>query len=219
MLSEGLKHHQVITDFNLGHNCLKSTGATKLIQQMAKQARSLDLVSNRVGQIGCETIAHQIMSQECRIEILNLEDNSLRDNAVHILCQALANANNSRLRVLNLSKNSLSNSIVDVLCRALTQTITLEELYLHWNLIKGNGGTKIFEVLVKDCCENLRVLDFSYNSLGQAGGASFVNHLNQFFVVNKSMMHLDLSVNQFTLKDCNLIAQQFKYKLSFNSIV
>ena len=44
---------------------------------------------------------------------------------------------------------------------------SLEELYLHWNLIKGSGGAEIFKALIPN--KNIKVLDLSYNLLGCGG--------------------------------------------------
>lgn len=44
---------------------------------------------------------------------------------------------------------------------------SLEELYLHWNLIKGSGGAEIFKALITN--KNMKVLDMSYNLLGCGG--------------------------------------------------
>ena len=71
---------------------------------------------------------------------------------------------------------------------------TLQELYLHWNSMKGSGGTEIFKVLQNN--KSLKVLDFSYNLLGCGNVITPV--LKDFIVDNKSIIHLDLSANGFT---------------------
>ena len=97
-----------------------------------------------------------------RIENLNLEDNKLGDYAILKLLEGISR--NKSLRILNLSKNYITDRVCGELKNILDSN-EIEELYLHWNLIKAQGGKDIFEGLKSN--ESLKVLDLSYNSLGK----------------------------------------------------
>jgi Ran GTPase-activating protein (RanGAP) involved in mRNA processing and transport len=101
-----------------------------------------------------------------RIENLNLEDNKLGDYAILKLLEGISR--NKSLRILNLSKNYISDRVCGELKNILDSN-EIYELYLHWNLIKAQGGKDIFEGLKSN--ESLKVLDLSYNSLGKGKGS------------------------------------------------
>jgi len=94
------------------------------------------------------------------IEILDLEDNKLGDYALILLLASLT-ANKS-VRKLNISKNYATDKICDLLVSVIAAS-HLTELYLHWNQLKGESGSKIFEALVEN--DSLLVFDISANSL------------------------------------------------------
>lgn len=110
---------------------------------------------------------------------------------------------NATLKKLNISKNFLTNDIARDLA-AIIQTRDLEELYLHWNQIKGDGALAIVDALLEN--DSLNVLDLSWNAFGQ-GNPHVVPKLCDYLVKNKSLVHLDLSSNFFTLQDCKAIAE------------
>lgn len=49
----------------------------------------------------------------------------------------------------------------------LETTLSLQELYLKWNIIRSEGGINIACGLSKN--KSLRVFDISYNSIGSGG--------------------------------------------------
>ena len=111
------------------------------------------------------------------------------------------------MSLLNISKNQITNASFPFLKAMLESNDSLEELYLHWNSIKGFGGAEIFKALQNN--KTLKVLDFSYNLLG-CGGAQLTLVLKDFFADNKALLHLDLSANSFSLADCESISEFLK---------
>ena len=67
---------------------------------------------------------------------------------------------------------------------------------------------KLFETLKENT--RLKVLDLSYNLLGQGGGQELTTQICEFLKVNKSLFHLDLSVNNFSYQDCVQISEALK---------
>ena len=117
------------------------------------------------------------------------------------LCETLVK--NKSVRRLNMSKNFLTNNVAESIKYVLTANIFLQELYLHWNQIKSAGAISIFQGLLEN--EGIRVLDFSWNSIG-GGAPSVVPQILECFTVNDKIMHLDLSNNYFTYDESKSIA-------------
>ena len=182
-------------------NRISDKGAETLLSQISKNARLIDLSSNNVGRLGVDHICSSVVSRECKIETLNLEDNKIGDKISLKLFEALQN--NSTLKKLNMSKNYLSDSIADAIRILVQKNYALQELYLHWNLFKNQGGIKIFKGILEN--ENLMVLDFSWNSIG-TGDPSVVPDILEVFKTNERLIHLDLSNNNFSREESKQIA-------------
>ncbi len=54
---------------------------------------------------------------------------------------------------------------------------------------------------------NLRVLDLSWNSIGQSKKKTFATKLAEVFATQENLVHLDLSHNKIRKEDCSIIAQ------------
>ncbi|CAD8171615.1 unnamed protein product [Paramecium pentaurelia] len=209
MLSEGLKVNPNIKDFYMANNRIQSSGATQILNQIGKVAKVLDLQQNNIGKIGTDSICQQIQSRENKLEVLNLEDNKLGDRNVTRILKALLNSNN-KLKSLNVSKNYLTNDIAEILKESIIQLDNMEQLYIHWNQIKGWGGQKIFEALIEN--KTLLVFDAGWNSFGiqERKDVQCIQKICDFLITNKNVLHCDLSSNQFSLNDCKLIANALK---------
>lgn len=71
---------------------------------------------------------------------------------------------NTTLKRLNISKNFLTNEIAKDLAQIISTKDTFEELYIHWNQIKGDGALVIIEALLEN--DTMNVLDLSWNAFG-----------------------------------------------------
>jgi len=69
---------------------------------------------------------------------LNLEGNRLHLYALETICEQISN--NRTVRILNLSRNHITSQACQAITNMLEENNTLKELYLRWNLIKGEGG-------------------------------------------------------------------------------
>ncbi|CAK90105.1 unnamed protein product (macronuclear) [Paramecium tetraurelia] len=204
MLSEGLRILPAIQDFNFNHNRIKEHGASQLMPLISKQARKIEFQTNMIGEKGLDSILKILPIQQCKIQVLNLEDNNLGDQLIIELCKAMSK--NLSVETLNISKNKITNNAHQSLKQLIESNDTLLELYLRWNSIKGSGGVEIFKALQAN--KNIKVLDFSYNLLGC--GNVIAPALKDFIIENKSIQHLDLSANSFTFSDCTIISEALK---------
>lgn len=118
--------------------------------------------------------------------------------------------NNNTLYKLNISRNFLSDAIAPSVKELLILNSDLKELYLHWNYLKSEGGTQLFEGLLAN--KTLRVLDLSYNQMGKAKDKNeectrtIANCLKE----NEYLMHVDLSNNRFNVEESKRIAEGLK---------
>lgn len=188
--------------FNLSGNRISEKGAETLLSQISRNAKLIDLSSNNVGKLGVDHICASVTTRECRIETLNLEDNRLGDKISVKLFESLQT--NTTLKKLNMSRNFLSDAIADSIKTLFQKNYSIQELYLHWNLFKPQGGIKIFQGILEN--EVLMVLDFSWNSIG-SGDPSVVPPILELFKTNERLIHLDLSNNNFSLEESKQIAE------------
>lgn len=131
----------------------------------------------------------------------------------------LDNSGNLRhLKVLNLSKTSITDALSEGLTYFLDESSTITELYIGWNSFSPSGANKILAGATRNTF--LRVLDFSWNMLGQlAGGLSKVSDQSKescagaiaaLALKNSSIRHLDLSNNGFSFEETRQIAEAFE---------
>ena len=126
------------------------------------------------------------------------------------------------IRKLSLSKNQLGNLACIFLGVFIQKNPTLEELYLHWNCIRSQGGAELFRQLGKN--DTLKVLDLSFNSMGNLDVETkqvdedhsellrkkkeqMKNYKKECskeiskYLQNSSLLHLDISYNNFSVED------------------
>ena len=94
-------------------NRINEKGAVKLINEITKNGKIIDLNNNNIGKLGCEHLSISLRSKDCWLEELSLEDNRLSDISGNLIINSIIN--NNTLRKLNLSKNYLTNNIGDSL--------------------------------------------------------------------------------------------------------
>jgi len=128
--------------------------------------------------------------------------------------------------VLNLNHNNLQNEHAYVLADMLKDS-SLKMLFIAWNKIRDKGAMKIFEALAENT--TLQVFDGSFNSFS-SNSISALRHrkqldhesssdseddkishvydscesakaLSKMFVKNTSLIHIDLSHNNFSSDD------------------
>jgi len=70
----------------------------------------------------------------------------------------------NQLKSLNISQNRVEDWCAFYIEKLLEESESIKELYLHWNILKGDGAAKIFSGAIKS--KQLRVLDISSNAIG-----------------------------------------------------
>lgn len=79
----------------------------------------------------------------------------------------------------------------------------LKEFYFHWNRVSKKSVDMIF----KDLSDNnsMKVLDLSWNDLSKSAQA-----ISEFFLKNKSIIHLDLSYSGLDRLSTRILAESLK---------
>lgn len=102
---------------------------------------------------------------------------------------------------------------------------TLKMLFIAWNKIRSKGGVMIFNALKDN--NYIQVFDASFNSLAANSIQNYGNiavtptkistenlncskcaiSLNNMFLENSTLIHMDLSHNNFSMEDCKEISK------------
>jgi Leucine Rich repeat len=203
IISNGLKVMPKIDSVELRNNALSPKGAKFIFPVLTPNLKILDLSLNKLGEAGALMLVEHFERGIFLIEHLNLESNEIGDNATILLLNVISE--NLYLKKLNLSKNNISNKSCNALMKFLARpSVTLIELYLHYNKIQGDGAKSILKGLLTN--STLRVLDFSWNTIGhqdQDLGKAF----QAFFLKNTTMIHCDFSYNNISYQQTTKAAE------------
>jgi len=205
VLSEGLKSMRGCNALELANNRLTEVGANHVLSKLTYLTEYVNLSGNSIGKMGCEHLVSIISLKNSRIIELNLEGNKLGDNCIGQLCDAIAY--NDSIKKLKIGKNFLSDNVAERISKMLEMNSTLEELYIQWNQIKSVGGATIVNGLKS--ANHLKILDFSWNSLG-LNGSHFAKAFGSYIATNTTLAHLDLSNNYINKADAKIIAEDLK---------
>ena len=181
---------------------------------MNNRLRKLDVSYNRLNR-NCDAVLRQYLYDRfSNLYHLNLEGNALGDLFVRNLFAEKGNKS-LRLAYLNLSKNELTTQACLFMRGFLRGNSELNELYLHYNKIDCEGGNALAQ-LVRTNQLWLKVLDLSSNSLGRRmknHQQSTTREWEELFrqTENKSLLHLDLSHNQFGFEDTKTLSASLVY--------
>ena len=96
-------------------------------------------------------------------------------------------------------------------------TISLLNITIQYNKILClNKGKELFDSLVEN--DNIKVLDFSWNRLGENRIGSCIQSLCNMIKTNKTIIHMDLSNNDFSLEESKEFSECLKLNQSILGI-
>lgn len=169
-LAQSLMHSDHINELELGGNRLTFYGVSPLIKsiqdnkKLLKRLKVLDLSYNKIGSDSVDVIITYISHDECELQELNLEGDSLGDANCIKLCDSFGKYLGDRLTLLNLGRNLLSDESAVSIANVLFLCQSLQVLMLNWNHFKNYGASLIVNKLKKHF--EMRVFDISWNSIG-----------------------------------------------------
>ncbi|XP_078366149.1 NACHT, LRR and PYD domains-containing protein 3-like [Oculina patagonica] len=166
--------------------------AASELQRNCKFSNRIDLSDCQVTPADLTAVVYFIKHLHELTE-LDLSGNSITDQGVAHLCDALKDVN-CKLTELDLSGNSITDQGVAHLCDALKDVnCKLTELNLSGNIITDQGVAHLCDAL-KDVNCKLTDLDLSGNSITDQGVAHLCDALKD---VNCKLTELDLSYNSY----------------------
>ena len=154
----------------------------------------LNLSGNSIADQGVLHLCDALKEVNCKLTQLNLSRNSITDQGVLHLCDTLKDVN-CKLAQLNLLGNSIADQGVLHLCDALKDVnCKLTQLNLSENSITGQGVLHLCDALKYVNCK-LTQLDLSFNSITDQGVLHLCDALKD---VNCKLTQLNLSENSVT---------------------
>ncbi|CDW74199.1 UNKNOWN [Stylonychia lemnae] len=209
------------SELRLQDSNLSSQGAVSYLKNMDDNIETLDLSKNpKITLESYKMLKQLIENPYRRIRKLNLEGNKCGDKAISQLQDALSN-------------NNLTDKCAESIKEVLKINNALLVLLLHWNFFKATGAIEIFDGLKVN--DKLQVFDISNNQLGfmkampqpklaeidieQAQGRRQLDIIDkqcaltigEAFRSNNTLIHVDLSNNGLSMKQCKFIHRLLKY--------
>lgn len=210
VLSEGINRVD-FDSLDLANNRLDERGAKTVLKKIRPSNKSLNLSQNRIGK-SVQLLEPVLLHKDSRLQVLDLSMNNLGNHSTISLLSKLQQ--NKFLEILNLSENSQTDNICHSMAELITYHPKQKELYLRWNSISYVGGRAIFKSLAKGNNNTQKVLDLSWNILGNGlstgKDSSCTDEICDFITSNESILHLDLSNNAFNTKQSDHIAKALK---------
>lgn len=171
-LSQGLLYADNIKRVDLAANRLTNYGVNPLFKsinenkKLQKGIKILDLSFNKIGEFGLEKLIFYINDDECNLEEISLEGNSLGDKNINRLCETIWMSLSDRIQTLNISRNLINDDSCVSIANLLQRCLNLKILMCSWNHIRNYGASLIISKLKKH--HVMRVLDISWNSIGNS---------------------------------------------------
>lgn len=188
---------------NLVNHGLKDETAVKMIEEKYEaHIKKMYLIGNSLGNLSLEKIldVSNRFGNDCKLSELDLEDTEFTDQLAIILFNNMGKM--KHLKILNLTNNFLSHSCSSELKNMLATNTSLKELYIRKNKLTGIAGMNLFQGLLLNT--TLKVLDLSWNILTMKTCADAIAKVLRNDTC--PLTHLDLSYNNFSLKESELIA-------------
>ena len=199
---------------NVERNRLTCKGAAAILGGLNEEIQELNIGNNpRIGLDAYRLLSNSIKSKFQRLAYLNIEGNNAGDSAIDMICLAAGGCNN--LHTINMSRNCITDTGAEGIAYLIRQTQSVRAFYMAWNRVRETGGAEIG--LALEYNTSLVVFDAGFNSFGaravKQGSNSFriahseaADALRSAFKENNKLLHVDLSHNQFTEIDCQVMA-------------
>mmetsp|Transcript_11948 Transcript_11948/g.19807 ORF Transcript_11948/g.19807 Transcript_11948/m.19807 type:complete len:359 (+) Transcript_11948:263-1339(+) len=215
-LGSSLESNTCLSSLSLSYNLISSTGAVHLLDGVTKNIKSLDLMSNSIGNGGAQALARMLSSlKKAKLEKLSIRNNyigpsggiklanALQDNysleQLDLGTNPIGNDGakaisellrvNKTLRWLCLWSNDLDSEGIRHLAQGLRENTTLEVLYLGGNAIGNDGAMELAEMLRHNT--TLKSLHIANGRIGPKGALA----LAQVLTENDTLQVMDILHN------------------------
>jgi len=172
-----------------------------LAENMPRNLRTIDVSRNPNLTLKSYRVLADTVS---KVKAFNFEGNAMGDEACQVVCDMVIKL--STVTSLNLSKCSITDTGASHLACLISSSNTLRVLLLHWNKIRSKGACSLAKAMRST--HSLQIFDSSFNAFGSNRVAA--KKWAKTFKVNVSLIHVDLSFNQFKVDDIRLLGEGLK---------
>jgi Ran GTPase-activating protein (RanGAP) involved in mRNA processing and transport len=231
-LGASLDTNTSLESLSLSYNLISSTGVTRLLDGVTRNLKSLDLMSNSIGNGGAQALANMVSLKKAQLQNLSVRNNyigalggiqlanALQDNLsleqLDMGTNPIGNAGakaiadllrvNKTLRWLCLWSNDLDAEGIRCIAQALRENTTLEVLYLGGNMIDNEGAMALADMLRHNT--TLKSLHIANGRIGSKGALA----LAQVLTENGTLQVLDILHNPIgsdgATAFCNVLKSQ-----------
>ena len=139
-------------------------------------------------------------------DVLSLRFNNVENINNNIMTNIIfAIQNLKNIKIISFESCKLNDKHIKIITEGLKESKSLTCLMVRKNNITSQGAFYLSEYLNTN--KNIRQLFLGYNKINDKGLASLLNAMS---TTNKNITHLDLSNNNFELKDFNALVEFLK---------
>jgi hypothetical protein len=159
-----------LSQINLSNNRLTDKGAVPLFEtfnlnaNLNKKIMILNLSYNKLGHNAIVKLCDFIKSNECDLEHLNLEANSMGNELVIMVIDSLINNLFYKLRYINFGQNNIDDRAAPSIALLVERCENLQALILYWNQIRNYAASLIVSKIKRH--EYMKFFDISWNLVG-----------------------------------------------------
>jgi Ran GTPase-activating protein (RanGAP) involved in mRNA processing and transport len=169
-LSSSLMIVDHLSQINLANNRLSDKGAIPLFEtfnlnsSLNRKIMILNLSYNKLGKDAIIKLCDFIKSNECVLEHINLEANSLGNELVIMVIDGIIDNLFGRLRYINFGQNNIDDRAAPALAQLVERGESLQAVILYWNQIRNYAASLIVSKIKKH--QYMKFFDISWNLVG-----------------------------------------------------
>lgn len=191
-----------LTELSLINNKITDEIGEQLIHSLAEGNTNLSLIYlglNNIGIKTCKQISKFLLSENCKLTVLELQSNQIDDESMKELIKGLVK--NKTISLLELGWNKLTKISGELLANYLIKNKTLNTLNIKQNYLKNEGSAKIIDSISENKDSQIKSLNLIGNSIGDK---IYSNIKNLVETKNKSLERVGIQI----ILDCNIISNE-----------
>ena len=201
-----------LTKLSLARNRLGEEGTKAICEALEqnKTLKELDVSGGIGGSAGAKRVA-KMLGFNGGLTALNLSDNSLKDEGVNEVCEAIKSNKETKLASLNFKDNGIGPVGAKSVAAMVAVTGGLTKISLAKNKLGEEGTKAICEAIEQNT--TLNELDIS-GGFGECniGGSAGAKHVAKMLGVNGALTVSNLLGNQLDAESAKMLAEVAKQK-------
>lgn len=191
-----------LTELSLINNKITDEIGEQLIHSLAEGNTNLSLIYlglNSIGIKSCKQISTFLLSENCKLTVLELQSNQIDDESMKELIKGLQK--NKTISLLELGWNKLTKVSGELLADYLKTNKTLNTLNIKQNYLNNEGCSKIIDSISENEESQIKSLNLIGNSIDDK---IYSNIKNLVEAKNKSLERVGIQI----ILDCNVISNE-----------